>query len=59
MPKQKIIQWTLRMPEDLMKWLRIAAAKETIRREKTGSMRSPPRNHCVHDIEERKEKGGE
>ena len=59
MPKQKIIQWTLRMPEDLMKWLRIAAAKETIRREKNVSMNKLAVEIIARAMEKDVKKGGD
>ena len=31
-------QWTIRMPENLLEWLREKAARETIRRKKVVSM---------------------
>jgi hypothetical protein len=31
-------QWTFRMPEELMEWLREKAARETIRQKKSVSM---------------------
>jgi hypothetical protein len=58
-PKTDTVQWTIRTPKELMEWLRMEAARETLRRKKTVSMNKLAMEILAKAREERKEKGGE
>jgi hypothetical protein len=52
-------QWTFRMPEELMEWLREKAARETIRQKKSVSMNSLAVEILTKAMKTDKKKGGE
>ncbi len=51
-------QWTFRMPEELMEWLREKAARETIRQKKSVSMNALAVEILTKAMERDKKKGG-
>ena len=56
-PKTDTVQWTLRTPKALMEWLRMEAARETLRRKKTISMNKLAVEILSKEMEKRKKKG--
>jgi len=52
-------QWTFRMPEELMEWLREKAARETIRQKKSVSMNTLAVEILMKAMKADKKKGGE
>ncbi len=58
-PKTDTVQWTLRTPKALMEWLRMEAARETLRRKETISMNKLAVEILTQAMAERKKKGGE
>ncbi|HYA02002.1 MAG TPA: hypothetical protein VEI04_02685 [Syntrophobacteria bacterium] len=52
-------QWTFRMPEELMEWLREKAARETIRQKKIVSMNTLAVEIFTKAMNADKKKGGE
>ena len=58
-PKNDTVQWTIRTPRELMEWLRMEAARETLRRKKTVSMNKLATEILAKAMEKRKGKGGE
>ena len=58
-PKTDTVQWTIRTPKELMEWLRMEAARETLRRKKTVSMNKLATEILAKAMEKRRGKGGE
>ena len=58
-PRTDTVQWTIRTPRELMEWLRMEAARETLRRKKTVSMNKLATEILVKAMEKRKKRGGE
>ena len=58
-PRKDTVQWTLRTPRELMEWLRMEAARETLRRKETISMNKLAVEVLSKAMERAKKKGGE
>jgi hypothetical protein len=54
----EVKQWTIRVPLDLLEWVRVRAAKETIRQKKVVSMNSVFLEILTKAMEADKKKGG-
>jgi hypothetical protein len=52
-------QWTFRMPEELMEWLRETAARETIQRKKSVSMNALAVKILTKAMKADQKKGGD
>ena len=58
-PRKDTVQWTIRTPPEVMEWLRMEAARETLRRKETISMNKLAVEILTKAMERAKKKGGE
>jgi hypothetical protein len=58
-PKTDTVQWTIRTLPEVMEWLTMEAARETIRRKKRVSMNKLAVEILTKAMERAKKKGGE
>ncbi len=58
-PRKDTVQWTIRTAPEVMEWLRMEAARETLRRKETISMNKLAVEILSKAMERAKKKGGE